>query len=50
METFLEANLCKPFQIFRHILNDVKSATLSVLISVEGAGENQLEPGVWEML
>jgi hypothetical protein len=51
LETFLEFILWKPFQLFRRILSDVyhKIAAPSMPISVEGAGENQLEPDQEDM-
>jgi hypothetical protein len=49
LETFLEAILWKPFQLFHCILNDVssiiKSAFPSMLVAVQGTGKNHLEPG-----
>jgi hypothetical protein len=48
LETFLEAILLKPFQLFSRILNDVSSVTktvFSALISVQGAVKDQLDPG-----
>ena len=50
LETFLEAVLWKPFRLFRRILNNfssIKCFFASLLISVVGRGENQLEPGLW---
>jgi hypothetical protein len=48
LETFLEAFLWKPFQFFRRIPNDVSSITkalsLSMPISIEGTGKNQVQP------
>ena len=49
LETFLEAILWKPFQLFRHIPTDVSSITkamsLSMQISIERIGQNQVQPG-----
>jgi hypothetical protein len=48
LETFLEAVLCKPFQLFRRILNcqkHHKGSVHAMLISVEGTGQNQLQLG-----
>jgi hypothetical protein len=44
LETFLEAILRKSFHFFCRILNYV-STVLSLLISVMGAGKNQLQSG-----
>ena len=50
LETFLQAILWTPFQLFRRIINYVnKSAVSSVLISVEGTCKYQLEPGRVEL-
>jgi hypothetical protein len=43
LETFLEAILLMPFQLFRSILQVVSSVT-TMLISVEGTGKNQMKP------
>jgi hypothetical protein len=49
LETFLEAIVWKPFQLFHPILNYVSSITKrtapSMLVAVQGKGKNQLEPG-----
>ena len=47
LETFLEAILWKPFQLFFHILNDVSSFTKEPTLQCElirGTGKNRLEP------
>jgi hypothetical protein len=56
LEIFLEAILWKPFQLFRRILNDVNcnrnGAVPSMLISVEGTGKYQQQPGqesMWDV-
>jgi len=43
-ETFQEAILWKPFQLFRRILNYFSSITKRGPFSVEGTDKNQLEP------
>jgi len=47
LKTFLEAILWKTFQLLRRILSDVNSRKIapSMLLSVEWAGNNQLESG-----
>ena len=47
METFLEAILWNPFQLFRRIHNCQrhKNAVPSMTIAIEGTGKNQLELG-----
>jgi len=49
LKTFLEAISWKSFQLLRRILNYIsnttKNAVPSMLISVEGRGKSQLEPG-----